>query len=185
MRYQNLIGCIVNHRTLVGLLLGTIVAWQPVSSHAEDEWFQLFDGKSLAGWSASENPETWKVEDGCLVCQGARSHLFYQGEVEDHQFKNFELEVELKTDPLANSGIYIHTAYQESGWPEKGYEIQINNSHQGSGAYRELKRTGSLYAVRNVYKSGVEDGHWFRMRVTVAGNRIRVWVNDLPTRSNG
>jgi len=35
--------------------------------------------------------------------------------------------------------------------------------------------------VRNNYKSAVEDGNWFRVRVCVVGNRIRIWVNDDPT----
>ena len=29
----------------------------------------------------------------------------------------------------SNSGIYFHTEYQEGGWPSKGYEVQVNNSH--------------------------------------------------------
>jgi len=46
-------------------------------------------------------------------------------------FRNFELEVEALARPRANSGVYFHTAYQESGFPQKGFEIQINNSALG------------------------------------------------------
>jgi len=148
---------------------------------AAEDWISLFDGRTLDGWLASEHKETWRVEEGCLVAHGSRSHLFYSGPVGDHDFRNFELEVEVRTEPHANSGVFVHTAYQESGWPQKGYEVQINNTHKGSGNYRELKRTGSLYAVRNTYKPAVQDGAWFRMRISVVGPRIRVWVNDLPT----
>jgi hypothetical protein len=162
--------------SLVGLFL-----FQATAAHADEQWVELFDGKSLAGWRAAENPGTWTVKEGCLIAAGARSHLFYAGAVGNHDFKDFELMAEVKTEPFANSGIYIHTAYQDHGWPSKGYEVQINNSHQGSGNYRELKRTGSLYAVRNIYKSCVNDGEWFRIRIRVNGNRIRIWVNDLPT----
>ncbi len=144
-------------------------------------WHSLFDGRSLDGWKASEHSETWSVQDGCLVAQGARSHLFYCGSVRDHDFQNFELEVEVKTGPSSNSGIFFHTEYQQSGWPAKGYEVQINNTYAGIGEYRELKRTGSLYGVRNIYQSCVENGQWFRVKLCVAGNRIRIWVNDLPT----
>ena len=116
-----------------------------------------------------------------LAADGPRSHLFYVGDVGNHDFRNFELEVEAKTQPGANSGVYFHTQYQPSGWPDKGYEVQINNSHRGSGNYRELKRTGSLYAVRNIYKSCADDNQWFRVRMMVVGTRIRVWVNDHLT----
>jgi hypothetical protein len=181
VRCQHQNGCRVSHRIHIGLLFAAFVALSAADVSAGESWIELFDGRSLAGWKAAENPSTWKVEDGCLVCQGPRSHLFYQGDVGDHDFKNFELEAEVRTHAFANSGIYIHTAYQETGWPSKGYEIQISNTHRGTGTYRELKRTGSLYAVRNIYKSCVKDGEWFRLRVRVVGNRICIWVNGRPT----
>ncbi|OHB79704.1 MAG: hypothetical protein A2Z25_03135, partial [Planctomycetes bacterium RBG_16_55_9] len=147
---------------------------------ADNEWVSLFDGKTLDGWKASENQETFSVYDGMIVAQGRRSHLFYVGPAAGHDFKNFELTAEVQTAPKANSGIYFHTRFQETGWPEKGYEVQINNTHPGSGSYRELKRTGSLYAVRNVFKSPVKDNVWFTMHVKVEGRRIQVMLNDLP-----
>src|SRR3972149_9580817 len=74
-----------------------------------DGWQSLFDGKSLDGWKASENKGTWTVRDGMLVTHGERSHLFYVGPVNHAQFKNFELQAEVKTEPGSNSGIYFHT----------------------------------------------------------------------------
>ncbi len=147
----------------------------------EPSWIALFDGHSLAGWQASEHPDTWRVEEGCLVAHGKRSHLFYRGAVADHQFRNFELVAEVKTQEGANSGIYFHTEYQASGYPEVGYEVQINNTHRGTGNYRELKRTGSLYGVRNIYHTCAVDDQWFEVRTRVVGNRIQIWVNGYPT----
>ena len=161
--------------------VGTPVLSKAAGGKAAEGWVDLFDGRSLDGWRAAEHPETWRVADGCLVAQGPRSHLFYDGPVAGHDFRNFDLVAEVRTERGANSGIFFHTTYQEKGWLSKGYEVQINNTHTGSGDYRELKRTGSLYAVRNIYASCVADGEWFRVRVRVAGKRIRVWVNDWPT----
>ena len=79
------------------------------------------------------------MEEGCLVAEGPRSHLFYEGTVGNHCFRNFEFEAEVHTERFSNSGIYIHTQYQKSGWPDQGYEIQINNTHRGSANYQELK----------------------------------------------
>ena len=62
---------------------------------AADEWVSLFDGKTLDGWKASEHSDSWKVEDGKLVCFGPRSHLFYVGDVKGATFKNFELKLEV------------------------------------------------------------------------------------------
>jgi hypothetical protein len=44
-------------------------------------------------------------------------------EVKNHDFKNFEFRAEVMTTPGSNSGLYFHTAYQESSWPTKGYEV--------------------------------------------------------------
>ncbi len=142
------------------------------------EWIPLFDGNTLNGWTASENQETWRVVDTVLVCEGQRSHLFYTGDVNDGRFKNFEFKADVMTREQANSGIYIHTAYQEEGWPDKGYEIQINNSFVGNPDNPELKKTAGLYGIRNKYLSVVDDNKWFTMHIIVKGKRIRVKVND-------
>lgn len=149
------------------------------SETAGKDWIPLFDGKTLEGWRAGENSATFRVQDGVIVAHGPRSHLFYAGPVAGHNFKNFELKAEVKTAPKANSGIYFHTTFQQTGWPKKGYEVQINNTHPGSGSYRELKKTGSLYSVRNLFKSPVKDDVWFAMHIKVEGRRIQITVNDL------
>ena len=129
------------------------------SGCAEDKWISLFDGETLDGWKASENKSSWQIIDGALVTNGPRSHLFYNGDVLNHDFKNFELSVDVKTEGNANAGIYFHTAYQEEGWPDKGFEFQVINAtfseHGGNSDYVERKMTGSLYGVRNVGKSPV------------------------------
>src|SRR5262249_38911841 len=105
--------------------------------------------------------------------------LFYVGEDGKADFKNFELTVDVKTQNGANSGVYFHTAYQDQSWPDKGFEVQVLNVRGGDGGYIENKLTGSLYAVRNVYKPLVKDDEWFTLRVTVTGKRVRTWVNDI------
>lgn len=142
------------------------------------EWISLFNGTDLSGWTASENKETFWVENGQIVANGDRSHLFYTGEVQDANFSDFELKAEVMTLPLANSGIYFHTQYQEEGWPSKGYESQVNSTHIGAGDYRELKKTGSLYGVRNTYKQLVPDNEWYDYHIKVVGDRIQIHIND-------
>jgi hypothetical protein len=113
------------------------------------DWHVLFDGETFDGWEASENKDSWLIEDGTLVTNGPRSHLFYTGEVLDHDFKNFEFVADVKTLPGSNSGIYIHTEYQDEGWPAKGYECQVINSRPDlpEGSFGEHKMTGSIYAI--------------------------------------
>ncbi len=147
---------------------------------ANDGWISLFDGETLDGWQASENVDSWKIEEGAIVTSGPRSHLFYAGDVNNHDFRNFELMAMVKTLPGSNSGIYIHTEFQQEGWPSKGYECQVNNSSPKTepGAYVEHKLTGSLYAIRNVWKTPVKDNEWFNYHIVVQGKTIRIYIND-------
>lgn len=141
-----------------------------------DGWISLFDGKTLEGWKASENSDSFKVIDGEIVIRGPRAHLFYVGDVNKAHFKNFEWKCEVLMKPKSNSGMYIHTEYQAEGWPAKGYEVQLNNSHS------DPKKTGGIYAIADVMNdSPVKDNEWFVQEVHVSGKRIVVKVNGKVT----
>lgn len=152
-----------------------------ISNSTFAQWHTLFDGQTMEGWKASENAASWKIEDGTLVTAGERSHLFYSGDVLDANFKNFEFSVDVKSTPGSNSGIYIHTGFQENGWPSAGYECQVNNSAPPTdpGGYVEHKMTGSIYAIRNVWKSPVPDHEWFNYRIKVQGKTIQTFINGM------
>ena len=137
-----------------------------------DGWTKLFDGKSLDGWKASEHPSTFSVQDGMIVVFGERAHLFYAGSFMDHNFKNFEFKLKVMTTPGSNSGLFIHTEYQETGWPSKGYEIQVNQTHT------DWRKTGSIYAVQDVKEVFVKDNEWYTQHIIVQGKRIIVKIND-------
>ena len=182
---------------LVGLLagMGAVVA----DHHKAGEWTSLFDGKTLEGWKSSpDNPAAFSVVDGTLKVNGKRAHLYYVGKGGKASFKNFELKAKVKTLANSNSGIYIHTAFQDKGWPAKGYEVQVNTTH------RDPKKTGSLYAVENIFVDGKaipeggiskdkggtnhhrkeppsKDGEWFDYHVTVKGKTITIKVNGETT----
>jgi hypothetical protein len=67
------------------------------------EWKQLFDGKSLDGWSLV-GPGRFIVEDGMLKTEGGMGLLWYTGQ----PFANTTIRVVFKTaSPNANSGVYI------------------------------------------------------------------------------
>lgn len=142
------------------------------ATNKKPKWVSLFDGKTLNGWKVGENPETFKVEDGAIVVNGKVAHLFYDGKEGNHDFKNFELKLDIMTMPSSNSGVYIHTQYQESSWPKKGYEVQVNNS-QG-----DWRRTGGLYAVQDIKEPPAKDNEWFTMHIVVKNKNIKVSVNN-------
>ena len=150
------------------LMSSSFLPVQPESG----KWISLFDGKSLTGWKVGDNAQTFSVQDGAIVVNGPTAHLFYDGTVMNHQFKNFEFKAKVMTMPGANSGIYFHTAYQQDGWPAKGYEAQVNNSHT------DWRRTGSLYAIQDVKEVTVADNEWFTEHIMVQGKKITIKINN-------
>lgn len=153
---------------LLTLATCTLAADQP---DAEQGFVSLFDGKTLNGWKVGANADTFQVRDGMIVVNGPVAHLFYDGPVGNHDFKNFQFKAEVMTFPKANSGIYFHTRYQESGWPSHGYECQVNNSH------KDPVRTASLYNVVKVFEPPAKDQQWFTMEISVQGKHIVIKVD--------
>lgn len=158
---------------LSGITLVLIAACSSAKNSTKNNgWIPLFDGTSLNGWKASENPATFSVDSGMIIVHGPRAHLFYTGPAGNADFKNFEVKATVKTMSGSNSGIFIHTGYQEDGWPSKGYEVQVNNSHT------DWRRTGSLYAVNDVRDVYVKDGEWYTEYIKVQGKNIVIKIND-------
>jgi hypothetical protein len=140
------------------------------------QWQSLFDGNSLDGWQASENKDTFSVSNGTIIAHGPRSHLFYTGPVNDTNFKNFEFKADVLTTPGSNSGIYFHTEYQETGWPDKGFECQVNTTHS------DRKKTGGLYAVQDVIDDAPSvDDQWFHYYIRVEDNHVIIQIDGKTT----
>ncbi len=172
-------------KTTAPLLVSFLVLAAVSSTRAEDKtdgWIRLFDGKTLDGWKASEEADSFSVHDGIIVVQAkgnaiegqaphAKSHLFYVGADGQASFKNFVFECDVKTEPNANSGIYFHTEYVKDDWPQKGFEVQINNNS------KDEWKTGSLYAVQDVLKSQAQDNNWFHVFIKVDEKRIVIKVD--------
>lgn len=136
-------------------------------------WISLFDGKTLNGWKVGDNAATFRVDSGMIIVNGNTAHLFYDGDVNNHVFKNFEFKAQVMTKPGSNSGIYFHTEFQQGGWPDKGYEVQVNNSHT------DWKRTGSLYNVVDVKEKYIPDNVWYTEYIKVQGKRVIIKLNNI------
>jgi len=139
------------------------------SEKSEDGFISLFDGKSFDGWKIAEKPDSFIIEDGAIVAKGSRAHAFYTGKVKDGKFRTFELRLDVMTKANSNGGVFIHSEYQETGWP-KGYEIQVNNTH------KDPKKSGGLYSIVDNMEP-FEDDKWMAYVITVANGNITVSVN--------
>jgi hypothetical protein len=159
------------HRlTLILLLAAAPVAF------AQRGWTSLFNGKDFTGWKIGGNQKTFQIKDGALVANGPVAHAFYDGPFKNHDFKDFELMVDVMAAPNSNGGIYFHTEYQETGFPKKGFEVQVNNTYQ-----RDPVKSGSLYHVKDVgvddIKGLTKDNEWFTEHIIVKGNTVTIKLN--------
>jgi hypothetical protein len=139
----------------------------PASAVGAEGWISLFNGKDLTGWKLGDEKQSKiHVEDGKLVCAGPRSHAFTEWE-----FKNFEFEADVMTTPGSNSGIYFHARYQQEGFPNTGFETQVDCSHG------DPVRTGSLYNLVKLYETPAKDDEWWRQTIIVQGKNVKVKIN--------
>ncbi len=161
----------------VSLIIAGCQTTPEEKTHAEaGQWQSLFDGETLNGWKASENKDTFSVSEGKIIVAGPRSHLFYVGPVNGANFRDFEFKADVMTKPGSNSGIYFHTEYQETGWPYKGFECQVNTTH------KDRKKTGGLYAVQDVIDNAPSvDNRWFNYYIRVEGKHVVIKIDGKTT----
>jgi len=134
------------------------------------KWVKMFDGKTLKGWEANENPESWTVAKvdkfTVLKGHGKASHLFWKVE----ECGNCEFKAEVWIGDKGNSGMYFRTAFGP-GFP-KGYEAQVNATHS------DPVKTGSLYNFAKNLESPTKPEEWFTQHIIADGNHIIIKVND-------
>ncbi len=142
----------------------------------------LFDGQSLAGWEriaarvpAGQADRAFEVEDGLLVSRGEGGG--WLATRQDHG--DFELSLEFRTSPGANSGVYLRAPADDSHISRTGLEIQILD--EDAEAHRKIQpwqKTGALYHV-----AAPEPGHlrppgqWNTMVLRAEGPRLIVRLN--------
>jgi hypothetical protein len=151
-------------------LVGMFIAVQAFGAESEAGFKTIFDGKTFNGWKiGDEDAKSWRIEDGAFVAQGSRSHIYYVGD--EQPFKDFELKVDVMTEPGSNGGIYFHTKYQETSWPKTGFECQVNVSQA------DWIKTGSLYGLVNMAMTPAQDNKWWTQHIIVKGNKVTVKID--------
>lgn len=160
----------------------------------------LFNGTNLAGWwgADTEDPrgylalppdkfqqkhdaslaniaQHWRVENGELVNDGHGLYL-----TTDKNYGDFELLVDYKTVPLADSGVYLRGCPQVQIWDytkaggkwdlgaDKGSGGLWNNSPGAPG------KDPLVFADKPF-------GQWNHLHIIMAGSRVWVWLNGKQT----
>jgi len=164
----------------------------------KDGFSQLFDGKSLRGWSG--DPKYWSVKEGALtgVTDGSlkmNRFITWEGST----IRNFDLRMMVKVTAGGNSGLQ----YRGKSAPElgldvvTGYQCDVvaNNPDYNGMLYEEkgrriLSHTGEKVIVAAdgqpwvVGKMPVKQfapDEWHEYRVLAEGNHLRHWIDGHPT----
>jgi len=170
----------------------------------QENWIELFDGKTLDGWSVHSGFAKYRVEDGSIVGTTVKKspNSFLCTEQE---YGDFILEFEVMVDPKLNSGVQIRSkiAPEElTYWlrDEKGkfgpriipkdrvhgYQVEIAGAEVGTsgGIYDEARRAMiEEWWIKKGTKASkaFKDNQWNKYRVECKGQSIKTWVNGILT----
>lgn len=148
------------------------------------EWVDLFDGKTLNGWTQKGGEAEYSVEDGQIVGIAVPNtpNSFLCTEKE---FGDFILEAEFKVDASLNSGIQIRSQSlpDYKNGRVHGYQVEIDPSDRGwSGGIYDEGRRGWLSPLAGNDKAryAFKQNDWNHYRIEAIGDRIRTWINGVP-----
>lgn len=108
----------------------------------------------------------WKKADGTIVKNEEITLTAGDKITSASEYKNFIIEGKAFTEKDAEASLLFHTD------GESGYEVIFRN-----GAMDGTRKSGSLAAVRNLYRSLAEDSSWFDFQIAVRGKNIAISIN--------
>ncbi len=167
--------------TLYTLLVSLIT----LSSVQGGQWTDLFDGKTLNGWTQRGGQALYTVVDGCIVgttvVDTPNSFLCTEADYGD-----FILEFDVKQQGETNSGVQFRSLslpeYQKGR--VHGYQCEIDPSERAwSGGIYDEARRGWLYRpeLQPERKTVYQYGRWNRFRIEAIGSSLRIWINGIET----
>lgn len=158
----------------------------------EEGWALLFDGESLQGWhnygKEGVGP-AWRAEEGTLhlyVPQRAGNKTPGGGDLlSDAEVPgDFELKIDWRVSPLANSGIFFFVVEDTAAYPQiyhSGMELQIFDDAIYEGVEEEnAHRAGDLFGLESAGGNTVRPvGEWNEVHVVHQQGFFKVYMNGV------
>jgi len=148
-------------------------------------WVSLIEENSIDGWSILGGNATYEVEDGIItgttVADTPNTFL-----TTNEMYGDFIFEIEVKVDPVVNSGIQIRSnsfPYYRNGRVH-GYQVEIDPSDRAwSGGIYDEARRGWLNTLENSEEAqkAFKQNEWNHYRIEAIGDNIKTWINGVPT----
>ena len=137
-------------------------------SKIKPAWQTLFDGENLNNFTSSR--KGWALENGTIAWRKGAGFLWSK-----KQYKNFVLDLEVKTAPEANSGIFLR-ASSKRNWLHSSIEVQVLDKKKSDSSTHIAGAFYDLQAPRkNAFRKA---GLWNRYVITCKENFITVVLND-------
>lgn len=157
---------------------------------------ELFDGKTLEGWTQRGGKAKYRVENGEIVGTSVPNtpNSFL---CTNKTYSDFVLELDFKVDPKLNSGVQIRsqcydeeTSLEVKGKPFKfaagrvhGYQVEIDPSPRSySGGIYDESRRGWLFDLKDneAARKAFKPDEWNHFRIVCDGNSIKTFLNGVP-----
>ncbi|WP_263410909.1 3-keto-disaccharide hydrolase [Terriglobus tenax] len=181
------------------LLLATAASAQKPNTLTAKEkaegWHLLFDGKTTNGWRSARGggfPTTgWAVKDGTLtVTETGGEEAGNGGDiVTTRTYSNFELSVDFKTSPGANSGIMYFVDLDLMPWKNGkgsaiGFEYQVLDDNLHPDAKRGVNGDRTVASLYDMIPAAKDKpikpvGEWNTARIVVRGKHAEHWLNGV------
>jgi hypothetical protein len=184
---------------MIRLLVFTGALALAAGAYAAD-WVDLFDGKTLKGWTVQSGTAAYKAEDGMIIgtaVLGSKNTFLCT----EKEYADFILEFEVKDDLELNSGVQIRSQVADKEIVMKiarngkeierrfppgrvnGYQVEISDQgKENSGnIYDEARRGVFLddFTNKPQARSAFRFGEWNKFRVECRRDSIKTWVNGV------
>jgi len=157
----------------------------------------LFNGKNLDGWwglktedpakwmaldkdalakkksaSLEDIQKHWTVMDGILVNDGKGLYLSTE-----KNYGDFELLIDYKTVPKADSGIYLRGIPQVQIWDSNENDERAVKLGKPLGSGGLWNNSPGSYGKDPLVKADNPLGQWNSFRIIMVGERVTIWLN--------
>ncbi len=161
-------------------------------AEAKQGWVLLFDGVDSKGWRGAYSDDFpakgWQIKEGELIVLGSNGSESANGGdiVTLEQYSSFDLKVDFKITPGANSGIKYFVTLSEGNHKGSayGFEYQIldDDLHPDAklGSHEGSRTVASLYdLIKAQNKKASPVGEWNHAEIVVKGNHVEHWLNGI------
>lgn len=152
------------------------------SAVAKPKWHVLFDGTSTTSWRAFRRNDfpskCWTIESKSLRTTAGCDEADRVDIVTKDKYRSFELELEWRVSPGANSGvIYLVSEEEDQTW-KTGPEMQVLDDEKHADGKNPKTSAGALYAlIAPANKTLRPVGQYNKARVIVSDKHVEYWLN--------